>query len=121
MLYAVSRGGVLIFLGPEKAQPGLFSIGTWGRTRPEGPPPLAVDIESGKHSLRDVLSGSEPTQQMQVACGDWLRRQPIFILEVKRRCELRQNAFLLAPYTLHTNCAFSKITFFSLPNNKQII
>lgn len=33
---------MLIFLGPVKAQAGLFSIGTWGRTWPEGPPPLAA-------------------------------------------------------------------------------
>lgn len=62
---------MLIFLGPVNVQPGLFSIGTRGRAWPE--PRLltrAVDIESSKHSLRDVLLGTQPKSQMEVTCGD---------------------------------------------------
>lgn len=33
---------MLIFLGPAKAQLGLFSRGTWGWTWPEGALPLAA-------------------------------------------------------------------------------
>lgn len=33
---------MLIFLGPMNARPGLFSIGTWGRTWPARPPPQAA-------------------------------------------------------------------------------
>lgn len=75
---------VLIFLGPVNVQPGLFSIGTRGRAWPESltpkppPPPRlltrAVDIESSKHSLRDVLLGTEPKSQMEVTCGDSQRK-----------------------------------------------
>lgn len=67
---------VLIFLGPVNVQPGLFSIGTWVWAWLESSPPpaptlprlltRAVDIESSKHSLRDVLLGTQPKSQMKV-------------------------------------------------------
>lgn len=34
----------------------------------------AVDIESGNHSLRDVLLGREPELQMEVTCGNCKRK-----------------------------------------------
>lgn len=85
---------VLMFLGPVNVQPSLFSIGTRSRALPERapwPPPArlccppltplhntlltrAVDIESSKHSLRDVLLGTQPKSQMEVTCGDSQRK-----------------------------------------------
>lgn len=70
---------MLIFLGPAKAQSGLFSIGTGGQDLARGDPHLwlltgAVDIESGNHSLRDVLLGREPELQMEVTCGNCKRK-----------------------------------------------
>lgn len=67
---------VLIFLGPVNAQPSLFSIEAMAGF---GQCPLqlltrAVDIESSKHSLRDVLLGTQPELQMEVTCGESQRK-----------------------------------------------
>lgn len=67
---------VLIFLGPVNAQPSLFSIEAMAGF---GQCPLqlltqAVDIESSKHSLRDVLLGTRPELQMEVTCGESQRK-----------------------------------------------
>jgi len=74
----------LMFLDPVNIQRGIFSIGTRGPGLGRRvPPPLtlhrglltrAVDIESSKHSLRDVLLGTRPKPQMEVTCGGSRRK-----------------------------------------------
>lgn len=66
---------VLIYLGLLNVQTSLFSIGTQAPPTPTTAY-RAVDIESSKHSLRDVLLGTLPKSQMEVTCGDSQRKVP---------------------------------------------
>lgn len=66
---------VLIFLGSSACTVWFIFNRETGAGLGQRDPHLwlltrAVDIESGKHSLRDVLLGTQPKQQMEVTCGD---------------------------------------------------